>query len=197
MSLGFFFFGMCDGDEDTETGTLAATASLTATRGHIRRSCSTNPVSSQIPRLTLVLSDSAGVAQASEKPHGSECCCAATGCCCLYTHPDQKIKKKTKQPCYWSHNGMYERNLEPKPEGNLVDYLVEFGLSVMLYWELGQKKNDEIAIFWLNVVKTGKTKRIKKRGFKERLPSNSLIYFDTVPTLYLCSPGRKTLSVYF
>lgn len=62
----FFFFGMCDGDEDTETGTLAATASLTATRGHVRRSCSTNPVSSQIPRLTLVLSDSAGVAQASE-----------------------------------------------------------------------------------------------------------------------------------
>lgn len=65
MSLGFFA-GRHDGDEDTETGTLEATASLTATRGHVRRSCSTNPVSSQIPRLTLVLSGSAGVAQPSE-----------------------------------------------------------------------------------------------------------------------------------
>lgn len=66
MCLLVFFAERRDGDEDTETGNLEATASLTAPRGHVRRSCSTNPVSSQIPRLTLVLSDSAEVAQPSE-----------------------------------------------------------------------------------------------------------------------------------
>lgn len=65
MSLSFFAERR-DGDEDTETGTVETTASLTATRGHVRRSCSTNPVSSQIPRLTLVLSDSTEVARPSE-----------------------------------------------------------------------------------------------------------------------------------
>lgn len=50
-----------EGDEDTETCTLHMTAPLTATRDHLRCSCSTNLVSPQSTCLTSVLSGSTKV----------------------------------------------------------------------------------------------------------------------------------------